>query len=180
MGDQLTNFIFGGDMLRDKLITLCVAPNLPKVEVKRDKIICEVTSLKYLYEPAVYAFKKIIETAIDEEGCEEVSFDASGLPEDKVELVSDIVNAIGFTCEKRGKDKFFVMGSFTRSSQYESFEDGTSTLTFKFADDMAKDIYDLAQSGKNEIDLVDIAIFHTSKVRERMVGKWEGATSAEK
>lgn len=168
MATQLTNYIFCGDLLQDKNITLHVAPDLPKVKAKRDKITCEVTSLKYLYEPAVYAFKKIIETAIKDECCEEVSFDVSGFSEDKVELVEDIVSAVGFTCEKRGKEPFWMGGRFTSSSHYTEYEDGSSTLTFQLDSNLTKNIYELAHSGKEEIDLVDIAIFHCQKEIKRL------------
>ena len=148
-------------------MTFTLAPELPKYKVKREKITCEVTALRWLSEYGRLAFESILGTACTTENCTEVSFNVTGMPKDKVDLICEIVTAVSFECRKGGKNPFVVGGRFIQSVSFEQ-TDKRDFITFKLSADLEKDLFDLAHSGKDNIDLADVAIFHCQKEIERL------------
>lgn len=132
-------------------------PELPKIKFKADKVTYKVTDLRCLNETAVNCFIQILTDVCNTPDCESVSFDVSGIEQDKIDLISDIVTGIDFSYHKGGKNGYSGSSVFLTSGS-EYFETGNNvTLTFTVIRDHARAIYEYAK-GKDKINYFEAII----------------------
>jgi hypothetical protein len=137
--------------------SMYMKPELPKIEFKANKVTYKATDLRCLNETAVDCFIRILTEVCNNPDCEGVSFDVSGIEQDKIDLISDIVTGIDFSYHKGGKNGYSGSSVFlTSGTEYLESEEG-ATLTFTLIRDHARAIYEYAK-GKSEIKYFEAII----------------------
>jgi len=132
-------------------------PELPKIEFKANKVTYKATDLRCLNETAVDCFIRILTEVCNNPDCEGVSFDVSGIEQDKIDLISDIVTGIDFSYHKGGRNGYSGSSCFlTSGTEYHESEEG-EILTFTLIQDHARAIYEYAK-GKSEINYFEAII----------------------
>lgn len=142
-------------------------PDLPKIEFKRDKIKYKITDIRFLNETAVNVFLSIMETAMNTEDCEEVSFDITGIiKENHWDLISDIVENIRYEVSKGGKNGFRHDGYFlTGLGSTYTKKDNTEIVTIRLRKDHAQYLYEYARD-KETVDYIDAIIYVLNRGHE--------------
>lgn len=144
-------------------------PNLPMIEVERNGIKYKTTDIRFLNETAVNIFLHIMQTAMNTEDCEEVSFDVTGIEKNKLDLILDIVGGIRYevsTGRKNGlrhSDCYFLTGI---SSTYMK-RDNTEIVTIQLRKDHAQYLYEYA-GDKKTVDYIDAIIYVANRSQEKI------------
>lgn len=136
--------------------TICMTPELPKLEVKKDKIKYKITDLRYLNETAVEVFRMIMEIVMNTKNCEEVSFDITNIKKDTWRIIVDIVCSIEYEYSKGGKNGFRGSGRILISGASYTKKDNIAIGTFYLFKNHVKYLYDYAKDREtvNDIDAI--------------------------
>jgi len=129
------------------------SPKLPTFEITVDKWICEIPDFRCLNEMAVDVFEGCLNQALEERGAEEARFQIpDGFPEDRINLIIDILMAMKIEGKKRG-DGNFNIEFLARGARVEG-----NVLVIEMVADNARAIYDFC-SGKTqkEVDYFRVA-----------------------
>ena len=139
------------------IVNIRMSPELPKLEVKKDKIKYKITDVRYLNETAVEVFSMIMEIAMNTKDCEEVSFDITNINEDNWHLITDILSGIEYECSKGGKNGFSSSGRiFIAGSSYTK-KDNIAIGTFYLFENDAKYLYEYAKD-RETVNYIDAII----------------------
>ena len=139
---------------------------LPKMSWKSGKTTYSVTDIRPLNEVAVYVFEQILNEVLNE-GVNEVTFNISeDYPQDKLDLIIDILLSISYEAKRRGgisQQGRFLIGSFKH-------EDGQ--ITIELIEEDAKALFEYAskhpQKEYNLLDLVEAVsdyVFQEMEIR---------------
>ena len=105
-------------------------PELPTIELKKDKVKYKITDLRYLNEQAVECVQTLINIIINSDDWGEVGFVATDMEKDRIHLIADIMQSIRYEYEKGGKNGysgsagFLVMGEKIEGNGKETKVDG--------------------------------------------------------
>lgn len=132
-------------------------PELPKFGFKHDGVFYKVTDLRCLNEQAVSVFKQILSEVCNRPNAEEISFDITGIDEDQVDRITDIVSSIDYEAKKSGRNGYTVSGSLLVMSSTTCIEDDEAILTFELIKDHASAIYQYCRD-KDHVNLGECVI----------------------
>lgn len=154
---------------------LHLKPELPKIKFKDGGITYSVTDIRYLNESAISVFQNCVITAATVPNAKGYKF---RVPKDfdnsdnKLDLIVDIVTAIGYEAEKSGKNGFKSDGCLLCvGCSCTTEKNGDKVYEIEFAREHAKTIYEYAQTlngSKNELSILDIVIAIETASREQM------------
>lgn len=116
-------------------------PELPKFGFKHDGVFYKVTDMRCLNEQAVSVFNQILSEVCNRPNAEEISFDITGIDEDQVDRITDIVSSIDYEAKKPGRSGYSISGALLVTSSFTCIEDDEATLTFELIKDHADAIY---------------------------------------
>lgn len=132
-------------------------PNLPTIELKVNKTKYEVTDLRCLNEKAIHCLMEILDEVCSNPNCKEVPFDMTGLEEDEIHMISDILSGMTYKAyTSRGKG--YTMkgeGHFLVNSMW--YQGNNNIYTFGLNQDNAKIIYEYAK-GKESVSYYELVI----------------------
>ena len=151
-------------------------PELPKIEFKNGKKKYKVTDIRYLNESAVDTFLEILRKACVVPKLKHITFTATGIDENKLNLIIDIVSSID--CEGKSRGYWFKTAFLVTGSKVTTKENGEKFVTFNLEEEDAEIIYNYAQkhgSPVNYLDLV-IALIDESEKRLRNSAKVQNIT----
>lgn len=138
---------------------------LPKISWKSGKTTYSVTDIRPLNEMAVYVFEQILNEVLNE-GVNEVTFNISeDYPQDKLDLIIDILLSISYEAKRRGgisQHGAFLIGSFKQEDNQvtiELIEDDAKAL-FEYASKYPKKEYNL-------LNLVEAIVEHSFQEFEK-------------
>ena len=125
-------------------------PKLPEIQFVKDRVAYSFTDIRYLKESAVCVFFNILEEVISDGDVTEVTFDVSNIDEYEVRIISDILMGIEYEARKKGRNGFWIKGSFLVIGYHETTEDdGRKTITYDLSSITPKIIHDYARNLKN-------------------------------
>lgn len=136
---------------------LYMRPELPKIGFKHDGVLYKVTDMRCLNEQAVSVFKQILSEVCNRPGVEEVSFDITGIDEDQVDRITDIVSAVDYEAKKPGRNGYSISGALLVTSSTTCIEDDEATLTFDLIKDHAEAIYQYCRD-KDHVNIGECVI----------------------
>ena len=139
---------------------LIQTPDLPVLKFEANKVKYEVTDLRLLHPTAVNAFERILDEVVSTPDCESVTFDASGVSDDVLNIVDDILIGMSFKAEKRGRNGFIHSGRFLVESMHRvrsTATDAVITRTYDLIKENANIIHEYAK-GHEKLSLVGMTI----------------------
>jgi hypothetical protein len=144
-------------------------PKLPSIEVNNYKTRCMVTDIRYLNEKAVVAIERIIKTVATGKNCEQVSFNMTGIEENEIDLINDILGGIRIEATKRGVGSGVtsITGSTERKVIESNDKEKHITETFYINPYVANAIYEYAQEHE-EINYFDLMCYVGAQMFEKM------------
>lgn len=134
-------------------VTLKQALELPMVKEKRNGYTCKVTNMKYLNQTAVGVFNMAIEDIKEKEYIHDITIALTGMEDDDVETVCDILTSVKHECSKRGTH---TGGFFFPGIQRTIYEGGEVIISLGVDETLFLAVKRC--SSKKEIDLIDLAI----------------------
>ena len=132
-------------------------PELPKIEFKANKVTYKATDLRCLNENAVNCFIQVLTEVCNNPDCRNVGFDVSGVEQDKIDLIGDIVSGIDYSYHKGGRKGYSGYSCFLVSGTEYYETDKSATLTFNIIQEHARAIYEYAK-GKSQINYFEAII----------------------
>lgn len=116
-------------------------PELPKLEFKANKVKYSVTDLRYLNENAIDVFQNILTGVISERGIKEITFNIQkGTSENTLRVISDILMAMSYSAEKKGKNGYTLGGALLVTGCHRNDD----SITFHLVKENAEIIFDYA------------------------------------
>lgn len=148
-------------------VTLKQAPELPMVKEKRNGYTCKVTNMKYLNQTAVDVFNMAIEDIKEKESIHDITIALTGMEDEEVETVCDILTSVKYECSKRGTH---MVGFFFNGIQRTIYEGGEAIISLS----VGKTLFSAVKrcASKKEIDLIDLAIAESDELTETLT-EWE-------
>jgi hypothetical protein len=132
-------------------------PELPKFGFKHDGVFYKVTDMRCLNEQAINVFEQILSYVCNRPNAEEISFNITGIDEDQVNRVTDIVSSIEYEAKKSGRNGYTISGQLLVTSSTTCIEDDEVILTFKLFKDHADAIYQYCRD-KDHVNLDECVI----------------------
>lgn len=134
-------------------------PELPTISFVKGGVTYSVTDMRFLNERAVDAVEKILAMACSDPDLKEVSFDVTGIEEDTIDLISDIICAIKVHAHKGGKNGYdFDAWMIAVDEHHVHEEEGHTILTFRLGGSCAKAMYKYAHKQEStDISYYDLA-----------------------
>ena len=132
-------------------VEMRIRPELPKLKFEKDRTEYSVTDIRYLNESAISAFFAILDEVANNRGIANVTFDISDIGECDIRIISDILMGIEYEARKKGRNGFWVKGSFLVIGYHKTTEeDGRELITYDLSRCTTKIIYDYAQNVRKE------------------------------
>lgn len=138
--------------------------NLPVLKFKRNKVEYTVTDLRPLNEKAISVFEMMLEAIAEDPEIREITFDATGVEENTIDLIEDIITAMEVTARKKGKNGYEISGYLIASGTRGEEQQGKRTVTYELIADNVKPIYEIVKE-KGHVSMPEIAV----AVADRMI-----------
>ena len=150
---------------------LVQTPDLPMLKFEANKVKYEVTDLRLLHPAAVDAFERILYEVVSTPDCESVEFDTSGVSDDVLNIIDDILIGMSFKAKKSGRNGFYQSGRFLVESMHRvrsTATDAVMSCTYNLIKDHARWIHEYAK-GREKLSLVEMTIELVDKGRASFV-----------
>lgn len=143
-------------------------PELPTIELKKDKVKYKITDLRYLNEQAVECVQTLINIIINSDDWGEVGFVATDMEKDRIHLIADIMQSIRYEYEKGGKNGYSGSAGFLVMGEKIEGNGKETKVTLHLNEEQAEIIHEYAQD-KEELNFYELVIAVAEEEHRRLV-----------